>query len=145
MKCPSLQQHKNKPAPFRSGFMKTVSIFNAMLKLKNDPPMYLVFTNESESVHITNQTFYKLRTAQSRWYHLIVCYSNVNERKGCMSRQQHSVGKETCCQAWQHESNPQKLHGGRREITSTNCPLTSTGMLGHVSTYQPTHTHAYTQ
>lgn len=42
--------------------------------------------------------------------------------------QDGSGGKGDCLQARIPEFDPQNSHGERRELTSLNCPLTSTGM-----------------
>lgn len=40
-----------------------------------------------------------------------------------------SVGKSTCCQDWWSEFNPLDTQSGRRELSPTGCPLSSTSSL----------------
>lgn len=56
-------------------------------------------------------------------------------------QQDSSVDKGACHQVWWSEFNSQDTHSGRRELTSTNCPLILVCVLWHMCPLTCTYMH----
>lgn len=109
-----------------------------------------VFTNESESVHITNQTFLKnlevLRASNiTLQFAILMQMKEKDARAG--KRPQWA---EACCQAWNPGSTPQYPYGeGEKRLPQIALwpPQACWGMYLPTSlpATQPTYTHTYKQ